>query len=67
MGWDLTGARVQGRYLGEFAYTGTVTNSRVKYGGRVQHTVQVDVPLEVYGARREIILVDDTDVYDFAS
>ncbi len=66
MGWDLTGARVEGRYLGDFPYTGTITDSRVKYGGRVQHTVRLDAPIEVYGACREVILVDEGDVYSYA-
>jgi hypothetical protein len=46
-------------YLGLWPYTGTVVESRVKYGGKVQHTVKVDEPFEVYGEWRERILVED--------
>lgn len=59
MNWDLTGKRITGLYLGLFPYTGTVMESRVKYGGKVQHTVQVDEPIKVYGEVRETILVDE--------
>jgi hypothetical protein len=58
MNWNLEGKRVNGLYMGLFPYSGLVTESRVKYGGRVQHTIQVDEPFEVYGAMRETILVD---------
>jgi hypothetical protein len=59
MQWNLTGKRINGLYLGMWPYTGTVMESRVKYGGKVQHTVQVDEPFKVYGEVRETILVDD--------
>jgi hypothetical protein len=57
--WDLTGRRINGIYLGLFPYTGTVESSRVKYGGRVQHTVVLDHPFKVYGEMRERILVEE--------
>ena len=59
MNWDLTGFRINGLYMGLFPYTGTVVDSRVKYGGKVQHTVEVDEPFKVYGEVRERILVED--------
>lgn len=62
MKWDLTGDRVNGLYMGLFPYSGLVTDSRVKYGGDVQHTVQVDVPFVVFGSIREVILVSITEV-----
>lgn len=57
MSWDLTGKKINGLYLGLFPYTGTVVESRVKYGGDVQHTVVVDEPFTVYGLVRDRILV----------
>lgn len=36
-GWVLEGMRVRGTYLDEFPVTGTVTLSRVTYGGAVNH------------------------------
>jgi hypothetical protein len=59
--WQLEGSQVKGIYLGEFAYTGKVTLSRVKYGGRVQHTVQLDAPITVYGDVRDYVLVDESE------
>jgi hypothetical protein len=59
MHWDLTGRRINGVYLGLWPYTGTVLESRVKYGGSVQHTVLVDEPFVVYSLLRERILVED--------
>ena len=62
MKWDLTGERVNGLYMGLFPYTGTVEDSRVKYGGDVQHTIVVDEPFKVYGEVRERILVSITEI-----
>jgi hypothetical protein len=56
---DLVGERINGLYMGLFPYTGTVVESRVKYGGAVQHTVVVDEPFMVYGDLRERILVEN--------
>jgi len=58
MQWNLEGKRINGIYLGLFVYSGLVLESRVKYGGRVQHTVLVDEPFRVYGELRERILVE---------
>jgi hypothetical protein len=61
--WDLTGKIVEGNYLGEFPIRGQVLNSRVKYGGKVQHTIESITPVEipwtaVGGDFRTIFLVD---------
>ena len=61
MNWDLTGKRINGIYMRLWPYTGTVIESRVKYGGAVQHTVQVDEPFKAYGEVRERILVESGD------
>ena len=59
MQWNLEGKRINGMYLGLWPYSGLVLESRVKYGGKVQHTVQVDEPFKVYGEVRERVLVED--------
>lgn len=65
MNWNKEGQQVNGLYMGLFPYSGVVTESRVKYGGEVQHTVKVDEPFKVYGAVRDVVLVSDTDVNRF--
>jgi hypothetical protein len=62
MNWNLEGNRVNGLYMGLFPYSGLITESRVKYGGQVQHTIKVDEPFKVYGAVRETILVDVAEI-----
>jgi hypothetical protein len=62
MAWNLEGKRVNGFYMGQFPYTGMVVESRVKYGGQVQHTIQVDTPFEVYGSVRDHVLVSTTEI-----
>jgi hypothetical protein len=62
MTWNLEGQRINGLYMGLFPYSGLVENSRVKYGGDVQHTVVVDEPFKVHGEVRERILVSVTEV-----
>ena len=62
MNWKLEGRRVSGLYLGLFPFSGTVVESRVKYGGAVNHTVEVDQPFLVYGNMRERIGVNIEEI-----
>ena len=39
MGWNKDGSTVKAMYLSEYPVTGIVTESRVKYGGTVQYTI----------------------------
>jgi hypothetical protein len=45
MSWILDGQKVKAKYLGE-TVTGVVVDSRVKYGGKVQYTVELDSPVQ---------------------
>ena len=62
MSWILDGKKVRAEYLG-IAVVGTVTDSRVKYGGKVQYQVKAD-PFWVHSLQsyREVVLVDEDDV-----
>jgi hypothetical protein len=62
MRWNLEGQRVAGVYLGVYTVEGTVIWSRVKYGGMVQHTVQLDQPLELFGNQRDSVLLDHNEL-----
>jgi hypothetical protein len=42
MGWNLEGAFVQGNYCGDISVSGVVTLSRVAYGGRVEHHIELE-------------------------
>lgn len=46
MGWIKDGEKVTARYMG-YTVTGTVESSRVKYGGEVQYTVNLDSPVQL--------------------
>ena len=61
--WNKEGQRVAGVYLGAYTVSGLVTESRVRYGGSVQHTVKLDEPVEVFGRSAEVLLLDDTDLF----
>jgi hypothetical protein len=50
-------------YLQAYAVSGLVTESRVKYGGTVQHTVKLDKPMEVFGRTAEVLLLDEEDLF----
>ena len=63
MSWNKEGQQVAGVYLGAYTITGTVTESRVKFGGRVQHTVALDTPVEVFGRVAEELLLDDEELF----
>jgi len=62
MAWDRTGERVAGVYLG-YTVAGLVTESRVKYGGQVQHTLQLDQPQMLFSTERSVLLMDERDLF----
>lgn len=61
--WNREGQRVAGMYLQAYAVSGVVTESRVKYGGTVQHTVQLDKPVIVFGRVADVLLLDEGDLF----
>lgn len=61
--WNKEGQQVAGMYLNAYAVSGTVVESRVRYGGTVQHTVQLDKPVTVFGRVAEVLLLDDNDLF----
>jgi hypothetical protein len=63
MMWNKEGQRVAGVYLGAYTVSGLVTESRVRYGGSVQHTVKLDAPVEVFGRSADVLLLDDGDLF----
>ena len=52
--FDRQGQWLIGKYLGAYWVTGTVVESRVKYGGKVQHTIVSDSPTMVNDEPRDI-------------
>jgi hypothetical protein len=62
MGWNKNGSTVVADYLGQ-KVTGIVTESRVKYGGKVQYTLAVDnIFINVRGDYANILLVDEDNI-----
>jgi len=59
MGWDKTGSYISGLYLNMFPFAGTVRESRVKYGGQVQHTVDLINPIRVFGSTKNVVLIEE--------
>lgn len=62
--WNREGQQVAGVYLGAYTVSGVVTESRVRYGGTVQHTVKLDKPVTVFGRSAEVLLLDDGDLFE---
>jgi hypothetical protein len=54
----LDGMRVIGMYLGDYAVSGTVRLSRVRYGGSMSHHVTLDNPINVFGEIRESVILE---------
>lgn len=61
--WNREGQRVAGLYLKSYAVSGLVTESRVKYGGTVQHTVELDAAINVFGRVADVLLLDESDLF----
>lgn len=64
MSWNKEGQRVAGVYLNAYTVSGVVTESRVRYGGTVQHTVKLDQPVTVFGRSADVLLLDNEDLFD---
>ena len=62
MSWNLEGKYVEGVYLDKILVQGNVVESRVKYGGKVQHRVSLDYPIEVFGTERDTLLLSEDDI-----
>ena len=58
--WNLEGQIVRGYYFG-VPVEGVVTLSRVKFGGTVQHTVDLFFPITIFGVERTSVLLDAND------
>ena len=46
MSWILEGKQVAGKYFGQ-SFEGVVVESRVRYGGKVSHTIELHSPIEM--------------------
>jgi len=62
MAWDRAGEAVAGTYLG-LTVSGVILESRVKYGGAVQHTLRLDPPQTLFGSLRTVLLMDERDLF----
>lgn len=62
MSWNLEGKKVFGNYLGTFPIEGIVTCSRVSYGGKVVNTIELNSSITVYGAEREVVIMDSENL-----
>ena len=61
--WNLEGLTVRGEYFG-LPVEGVVTLSRVKYGGTVQHTVDLFRPISLFSTseHRTTVLLDANEI-----
>jgi hypothetical protein len=62
--WIKDGVRVRARYLGSEPVVGTVTESRVRYGGKVCYTVQLDQPTKFpwRSEPADVVIVDQAEI-----
>lgn len=63
MGWVKDGEFIKALYYGQ-EISGTVESSRVKYGGQVQYTVTLDVPVQMPWRREPThrVLIDESEL-----
>ena len=60
--WNLEGMTITGNYMGEFPVRGRVKLSRVQYGGAVSHHVDLETPIVVYGATRDVVILNHSNI-----
>ena len=65
MSWILDGQKVKANYLDELVI-GTIMDSRVKYGGRVGYTLQLDFPIQLKWRSEpsDRLLIEDKDIIE---
>ena len=63
MGWNKDGSTVKAEYCGT-TFTGMVLESRVKYGGKVQHTLDLFQPISLFSTsdHRTTVLLEDSEI-----
>lgn len=63
MGWIKDGERINANYLGQ-SVSGVVESSRVKYGGKVQYTVNLDKPVQFLwrSEPKTRVLIDEDEI-----
>ena len=61
--WNLEGLTVRGTYFG-LPVEGVVTLSRVKFGGTVQHTIDLFRPISLFSTseHRTTVLLDANEI-----
>lgn len=64
--WDRTNHVIRGTYCG-VPYRGVIGSSRVKYGGAVQHVVDLFEDIDIFGTERSAILILETDDFSVDS
>lgn len=68
MGWCKDGSTIRANYLGT-EVVGVVTESRVKYGGKVQYTVKMEEPVFFRWRGSEpvytVLICEDKVIADF--
>lgn len=64
--WNRVNQVIRGEYFG-VPYRGVVGHSRVKYGGEIQHSVDLLDEIEVGGVTRNAILILETDDFSVDS
>lgn len=64
--WIREGQRVRAAYLTDTIVVGTVLESRVKYGGTVQHTLVLDEPITLRWRSEPVtrLLVDEIGIQE---
>jgi hypothetical protein len=53
---------IEGIYQ-EQVYRGVVTDTRVKFGGTLQHTVDLLQSINIFGTKRNEIVIDEHSVF----
>ena len=62
--WIKDGIRVRARYLGSEPVQGLIVESRVRYGGKVCYTVQLDQPTRFpwRSEPADVVIVDQAEI-----
>ena len=67
MQWNLENLNVTAVYLDSIPVAGTVTLSRVRYGGVISHHITLTSPITVYGTVRDSVIVDHKHIRTISS
>lgn len=64
MDWILEGRIVKAMYIGKIPIYGKIHESRIAYGGKIKHHIELIEPISVFGSIRKHVQIDEESIVE---